>query len=167
MKISTPFRALVVAGAFLALTACGGNRVGSESMFNQTPRPPGNFSFESPTPSPSKHVVGPTARTTSGPKATAAAPLPTFQIGIYGDSTSTPGFSPGDANIYANTIVVWTNHDSKPRSVISDAGDPASFSSPSIPPGGTFKYTVKAVGKYSYHDGTRPYDLGSFTVKSR
>ena len=167
MVMPMPTRNLLVAlAAVTALAACGGTSVGSQGMFNYSPKAPGNFGFESPSPK-AQAAIGPTARPTSRPRQSAAAPPPTFPIGIYSDSTATPGFYPHDESVYVNTIIVFTNHDKLPRSVVSDAGDPASFNSGPIAPGATWKYTASVKGTFNFHDGTRPYDLGSFTVKSR
>jgi hypothetical protein len=165
MRLKT---ALTAIAALAALAACGGNSVGSSGMFDYTPKPPGNFGFEhSPSPQ-AAAALGQQSGPTAAPKQTAPSPVAaTFNIAIYSDTYATPGFYPAAANVYKGTIIVFTNKDSKPRSVVSDPGDPGSFSSPMIPPGGTWKYTANTLGQFNYHDGTRPYTIAYFKVINR
>jgi hypothetical protein len=167
--VAMPFRFLLTVALGLALTACGGSSVGSAGLFNYTPKPPGNFAFQSsPSPNARAAIGSQGAPPTSAPKQTQAPPpAAKFNIAIYGDTSSTPGFYPPDANIIQGTIVVFTNKDSQPRSVATDPGDPASFSSPMIAPGGTWQWTAGTLGTYNYHDGTRPYAIASFKVVPR
>lgn len=161
---------LTAALAIVALAACGGNSVGSSGLFDYTPKPPGDFAFgHSPSPA-AQAGIGeqPAAQQSSAPKQAPPPPVASnFNIGIFADTSSTPGFYPPAANIYQGTIVVFTNKDSQPRSVVSDSGDPASFSSPMIPPGGTWQYKTSALGTFNYHDGTRPYAIAYFKVVAR
>jgi hypothetical protein len=169
--------------ALLALTACGGSQVGGQGLFNGGNQTPGNFNFATPssraaaaigsegaTPPPSaRATVAPTAapvvRSTPRPVATQQAA--TFAIAIYGDTAAQPGFQPPNAEVYQNTVIVFTNRDTQARSVVSDSGDPASFSSGLIAPGATWSYTATTLGTFSYHDGTRPYTVASFQVIAR
>ena len=163
MRMRTLFAALA---ALTALAACGGNSVGSSGMFDYTPKPPGSFAFEH-SPSPAAAAALGSHGPTTAPKPAPSAQAPVFQIGIFADTSTTPGFYPAAANIYKGTVIVFTNKDSKPRSVASDPGDPGSFTSPIIPPGGTWSYTATALGKFNYHDGTRPYAVAYFQVQNR
>jgi len=160
-------RLLLFTTIALLLAGCGGSSVGSNGLFNYTPKPPGNFQFPG-TPTPNAHAAigSQGAGPTSAPKQTQAPRAAKFNIAIYGDTSSTPGFYPRDASIVKGTIIVFTNKDSRPRSVATDPGDPASFTSPMIAPGGTWNWTAGAPGTYNYHDGTRPYAVASFTVKA-
>lgn len=151
----------------LLLAGCGGSSVGSNSMFNYPHKAPPNFAFQT-TPSPNaRAAIGSQGAPppTSAARQTQAPPQAAkFNIAIYGDTSSTPGFYPPAARVVQGTIIVFTNKDSQPRSVATDPGDPASFASPSIAPGGTWQWTAGAPGTYNYHDGTRPYAVASFQV---
>jgi plastocyanin len=109
------------------------------------------------------------AQTTAAPTH-AATPAPTakpvaqnFSIGINGDNSGSPQFNPPAARVYTGTIIVFTNKDSVPRSVVSDNG---TFNSGPIAPGATWNYTAAIVGTFNYHDGTRPYAVAYFQVIS-
>lgn len=94
------------------------------------------------------------ATTTSRP------PSAPFVIRIQPDSAGNH-FAPSQAAVVRGTVVRFTNVDEVPRSVEADDG---SFSSPSIPPGGTFDYVAAAPGRFPYHDGTRPYAVATLVV---
>lgn len=150
--------------ALLVGAGCGGSSVGSNGLFSYTPKPPGNFGFQA-SPSPHAAIGQQGAGPTAAPKQTQPSPVAAkFTISIYGDTSATPGFYPPAARVVHGTIVVFTNKDSHPRSVVTDSGDPASFSSPMIPPGGSWQWTAGATGTYNYHDGTRPYAVAQFQV---
>jgi plastocyanin len=83
-----------------------------------------------------------------------------FVIKIQSDSAGYQ-FEPRVAAVAAGTIVRWTNTDSVARSVEADQGQ---FKSSSIPPGGSFDYATSAKGQFNYHDGTRPYAVGTLGV---
>ena len=169
----TTFRTRILLLALVTMLAagCGGTSVGSSSLFKYPTQAPRNFEFPgSPSPQAAAAIGGGTQQpATSQPRQTAAPPpqAATFQISIFGDNAATPGFYPAGANVYQGTIIVFTNKDTQPRSVVSDSGDPSAFNSETIAPGGTWKYTASSVGSFSYHDGTRPYALGSFKVVAR
>jgi plastocyanin len=101
--------------------------------------------------------------TTAQHTTTTAAAAPTLVIKIQNSNASDGAFSPAaGVTVPRGSVVRWQNTDSQPRSVIADDN---SFASPMIPPGGTFDYTFNSPGKVSYHDGTRPFAVGSFTVQ--
>jgi plastocyanin len=178
-----PRRLLLIAITVLLATACGGTSVGGESLFNGGKQTPGNFNFANPSssaaaaigtqgaaPTPTARQAAPTAvpatpRPTPRPPST-PAPM-TFHIAIDSDNAAQAGFQPANANVYQGTMIVFTNHDSKPRSVVSDPGDPASFNSGLIAPGASWTYTASTLGTFDSEDGTRQYPQGAFTVVAR
>jgi|APFre7841882654_1041346.scaffolds.fasta_scaffold106337_1 plastocyanin len=57
-------------------------------------------------------------------------------------------FNPGSLNVTAGTTVTWTNRGNRGHTVTSDQG---AFDSGSLNPGGTFSFTFKDKGTFSYH----------------
>lgn len=111
-------------------------------------------------------TAAPTTRPpTAAPTTTKAAPTTTrpaavFVVTIRSDQEGRP-FDPQVSSVSVGTTVRWTNADSVARSVESDTG---AFSSPTIPPGGSFDYVATAKGTFRYHDGTRPYAVATLEV---
>lgn len=108
------------------------------------------------------------APTTAAPVATTAKPAPTttapqaaIVIKIQSDTADGGQFDPRQAGVPRNSIVKWTNADTVPRSVEADNG---AFKSPMLQPGASFEYRATAPGTFNYHDGTRPYAVGSLIV---
>ncbi len=163
---STAFLLGLVASVLLA--GCGGTSYGNGQSFNGLNSSQAALGAATPTPAPSAATQ--TAPPTTAPTAHAATPPPTtkpqaqsFAIGIFGDNSGNPQFNPPAARVYTGTIIVFTNHDSVARSVVSDNG---AFNSGPIAPGATWSYTASAAGTYNYHDGTRPYAVAYFQVVS-
>lgn len=103
---------------------------------------------------------------TTRPRPITTQPPQAFQIvSINGDNSKNTQFSPSNLAVYVGTPVHFQNHDTKPRSVVSNDG--TSFRSPTIPPGGEWVYLAQTVGQFPYQDGTRPYAIGTLTVESR
>jgi plastocyanin len=103
------------------------------------------------------------ATTTTARQATTTTVAPTLVIKIQSSTANGGAFDPAQgATVPRGSLVRWQNTDSQARSVIADNN---SFASPMIPPGGTFDYIANAPGKVSYHDGTRPFAVGSFDVQ--
>jgi plastocyanin len=103
-----------------------------------------------------------TTTTTAPPTTTTTAPRQaTFVIKIQSDTASGGQFLPRVATVRVGTLVRWTNTDTSPRSVEADEGQ---FASPPIPPGGSYDYRAEAGGSFNYHDGTRPYAVGTLQV---
>jgi plastocyanin len=98
--------------------------------------------------------------TTTRPVTTTTARAVVYVVKIYPDSAGQQ-FQPRVATFKAGTVVRWTNTDSVPRSV---AGDNGEFTSPSLAPGASFEWTPPAPGTINYHDGTRPYAVGTLDV---
>jgi plastocyanin len=108
-----------------------------------------------------------TTQTTARPVTTTTRPVTTttrsvvYVVKIYPDSAGQQ-FQPRVATFKAGTVVRWTNTDSVPRSVEGDNGE---FTSPSLAPGASFEWTPRAAGTINYHDGTRPYAVGTLDVR--
>ena len=105
----------------------------------------------------------PTAATTAKPAAapTTAAQQAAIVIKIQSDTADGGQFDPRQAGVPRGAIVKWTNTDTVARSVEADNG---AFRSPMIPPGGSWEYKASTPGTFNYHDGTRPYAVGSLVV---
>jgi plastocyanin len=153
--------AIVVLTATTAAACGGGNEVGDADLLDEADGSGGTrlgaettTTTAAPVATTSPPVTQPTA-TTKKPTATTAAPT---------DSQSKPAFDPPAARIYQGTCAKWTNNDAKARSVIADAGQ---FDSGSIAPGASWTYCGASAGKFSYHDGTRPYAVGTIEVVAR
>ena len=65
-------------------------------------------------------------------------------------------------------MVIWTNQDSAPHTIVSDATPTFSlgaiFMSNQLAMGQTFSYTFTTPGTYLYHCGIHPFMKGSVTV---
>jgi plastocyanin len=167
---------LAAAGFCLALlAACGGSTYGNAGNFKNI-KNNGSASIFEAAPSPSSAAAigegqGPTPPPKVGSGSTQQQQqqraAPQFPIKIESDTSSTPGFVPAQAQVYKGTIIVWTNTDTKPRSVVSAAADPAAFNSGLIAPGASWSWTATVNGTFGYSDGTRPYQQGSFAVINR
>jgi plastocyanin len=99
------------------------------------------------------------AVTTTRPRPTTTVAQAALEIHIKAQS---PQFDPAVGAVRAGSVVRWINSDSQPRSVESD--DPGVFTSPMIPPGGSWDFKTKSTGSFNYHDGTRPYAVGQLQV---
>lgn len=71
-------------------------------------------------------------------------------------------YRPKNLTIKVGTTLTWTNNDSVPQSVISDA--PGLFDSGLVQPGGTFSYTFSQAGTFPYHSTATTTTFGSITV---
>jgi len=110
-----------------------------------------------------------TTSTTSAARTTTTATPTTLQqaaldIAINGDSGSTSQFDPSAGRVYKGSLVRWTNRDKQARSVEADAG---TFNSGMLAPGASFTFRADAAGSFNYHDGTRPYAVGTLEVINR
>ena len=167
MRTRTSIFAIVT--GVLLLAGCGQNKVGSDKLFNFTPKP--TTASPSPTPAP---TIAPTARVSTAPVVapTHVQPAPTakqaqYGITINGDNQGQSAFYLPASRVYVGTLITWTNHDSVARSVVESDHTPTLFNSGPITPGGTWAYTASAVGTFNYHDGTRPYAVAYFQAISR
>jgi plastocyanin len=77
-------------------------------------------------------------------------------------------FVPVSVTVPAGTMVIWTNQDSAPHQVISDAtplfSNGAIFTSSQLNQGQTFSFTFNNAGTYLYHCGIHPFMKGTITV---
>ena len=104
-----------------------------------------------------------TTTTVEATTTTAKAP-PTLQIAINSDGGGQSQFDPSQARVFVGSTVTWTNKDSVPRSI---EADDRTFMSPSLAPGESFTYKADKVGRFNYHDGTRPYAVAALEVLAR
>jgi len=105
-----------------------------------------------------------TTTTVPATTTTVAAREVALQIAINSDTSGSTQFVPSAARVFAGSLVEFVNTDSVPRSVVADNG---AFDSGMIPPGGTWRYDATQPGAYNYHDGTRPYAVGTIEVVAR
>lgn len=159
---------LLAIGALLAIASwgCGGgSEVGEDIAVEDGSGAQGGprLGERAPTPTPAEKPASTPAPNRPAPPTPAPRPeSPAFVIKIQSDNA--PGgsqFEPRLARVQRGAVVRWQNTDSKPRSVEADNG---AFRSPSIPPGGSWDYNATAPGSFNYHDGTRPYAVGSLEV---
>jgi len=152
--------------AFTSLACGGGSSVGEDidvSSLDGTAAPRLGERTPAPTAKPTK-APSSGAAPTAAPKTAAPAAKPAIVIKIQSDTAKGGSqFDPRVARVRRGSIVRWQNVDtSKPaRSVVADNG---SFRSPDIPTGGHFDYVADAAGTINYHDGTRPYAVGTLEV---
>lgn len=85
--------------------------------------------------------------------------------GIYNISIQNMAFSPASTTMLRGGTVKWTNNDNMNHTVTSDDG--TSFSSGTIPPGGTFSYTSTANGTFTYHCTIHPAMTGTLYVVTK
>jgi plastocyanin len=74
------------------------------------------------------------------------------------------GYDPYYIRVYKGGSIKVTNVDSKVRTVTADRGE---FDSGNIAPGDTWVYVANTVGKFNFHDGTRPFVVGTLEVLSK
>ncbi len=159
---------VLVAAVMLAGTslACGGGTSVGEDIdvesLDGTAAPRLGEREATPSPKATKAPSGAPAPT-AAPKTAAPAAVPAIVIKIQSDNA--PGgsqFDPRVARVREGSLVRWQNVDETKRSVEADNG---AFTSPDIPPGGKFDYVATTSGSINYHDGTRPYAVGTLEVQ--
>lgn len=186
--------ALVVVLA-LAATACGDStRVGNQELLDFEPQATDGVRLgertEAPSPSPRAVARAPKQQKPKAqrprrqpqqqkpqpppkqqprqqepaPQQKPQGPQVALDIRISGDQSGTSQFDPSAARIFEGTCARWKNTDEVARSVEADDG---AFESGSIKPGGEFVWCPKAVGRFNYHDGTRPYAVAYIEVVKR
>lgn len=177
------FAALAIAS--IVLSACGGdNKVGDDKILDFKEEAQGRLGATTTTAPPVETTAVPAAGGKAGiggavstaPPTTAApvtAPPETttterkqavFEVVINGDNAGATQFDPSASRVYAGTLVRFVNRDTEPRSVEADDG---AFQSPPIAPGDSWTYNANTPGRFNFHDGTRPYAVGSLEVLSR
>jgi plastocyanin len=74
------------------------------------------------------------------------------------------GYDPYYIRVYKGGSIKVTNVDAKARTVTADRGE---FDSGSIAPGDTWVYVANTVGRFNFHDGTRPFVVGTLEVLAK
>jgi plastocyanin len=155
--------AVLVALLIAAMGACGSDsKVGEGLNTNDLKGKGGTRLGETTTtkapPTTAKPVPTTRPKPTVAPPTTATAAPIALEIKIQ---AAAPQFNPAVGQVRNGQVVRWTNADSQTRSVVADSG---AFSSPDIPPGGHWDFKANGVGRYNYHDGTRPYAVGELQI---
>lgn len=101
-------------------------------------------------------TAAPTPAGTTPVPATTSPPLPGADVTIANFL-----FSPASITVPVGTTVTWTNRDSAPHSIVSDAG---TFSGRSFGNGQSFSFTFTEPGSYPYHCGIHTTMHGTVTV---
>ena len=114
------------------LSACG----------SSTPTGAGAASTPTPTPTIAQPTLTP-------------APGSTQEVLITSKSDGSFGFTPTTLENRAGTTVIWKNRSSVPHTVTSDDG--TTFDSGTLAVGGTFRFTFKTAGTFSYHCNIHPH----------
>lgn len=76
-------------------------------------------------------------------------------------SITSSGYDPYYIRVFQGGVISVTNRDSQTRTVTADRGE---FDSGDIAPGETWTYDATRVGKFNFHDGTRPFVVGTLEV---
>jgi plastocyanin len=96
-------------------------------------------------------TTAPSANPTSGPAASATA-----EVKISGFA-----FDPPSLSVVVGTTVTWTNQDSAPHTVTSDAGD---WDSGRLSQGQSFSRTFDQAGTFAYHCAVHSSMTGTIVV---
>jgi plastocyanin len=140
---------LVIVGALL-LTACGSTTPGATAA---APTTVVQAPAVTPTLTPTPTIAPSTQTPVSGSTQT---------LMIVNDSNGSFGFNPTMLTIKAGTTVIWKNVSSVPHTVTSDDGQ--TFDSGNMAVGGTFQFTFKNAGTFSYHCNIHPYMRATIVV---
>ena len=138
-RCGAPAWLCLLAAALVLLSACGSDTPGGTGAAS-TPTP--TTIAQTPTPTPT--IAQPTP-----------APGDTQVVLITNNSDGSFGFTPAKLAIRAGTTVIWKNMSSVPHTVTSDDG--TTFDSGTVAVGGTFHFTFKTAGTFSYHCNIHPY----------
>jgi plastocyanin len=147
---------LVIVGALVLLTACGGASTATSGA--STASTSNNAAAAQPTPTVAQPTPTPTiAQPTPTPMVAQSVPVAGSPqtISIVNGSDGSFGFSPATLTIKTGTTVIWKNVSSTAHTVTTDDGSTAD--SGTIPAGGTFQFTFKTPGSFSYHCNYHPY----------
>ena len=134
---------LLVVAATLLLSACGSST------------PTGSGTTSTPTATPTPTIAQPTPTPTIAQPTLTPAPGFTQVVLITNNSDGSFGFTPAKLEIRAGTTVTWKNMSSVPHTVTSDDG--TTFDSGTVAVGGTYRFTFKTAGTFSYHCNIHPY----------
>jgi plastocyanin len=103
----------------------------------------------------------PSATTTAVP----TTPLPPAPVGV---AIQNFAFVPESVTVQAGTTVIWTNQDSAPHTIVSDATPlfslGAIFTSSQLAQGQQFSFTFNSPGTYLFHCSIHPFMKGTVTV---
>ncbi len=161
-SISSRFCLLVaVVGMLVLLAACGGGSTPSTSSVTtpttvaNTPTTDAN-STSSVTPTAVQQTPTPTKGQLTPAKGS------TQVVMIITNSDGSYGFSPSMLTIKVGTTVIWKDVSSAPHTVTSDDG--TTFDSGTFPVGGSFHFTFKTAGSFSYHCNIHPYMKATIVV---
>ena len=99
---------------------------------------------------PAASTTEPGAQPTSAPAGTAA------EVKI-----SNFAFDPSSLTVKVGTTVTWTNQDSAPHTITSDAGD---WDSGQLSNGQSFSHTFDQAGTFAYHCSVHPSMTGTIVV---
>ena len=109
-----------------------------------------------------------TATPTSPPATTTATPTTPSTPLTVSVALQNFAFSPPSVTVPKGSTVAWTNQDSAPHTIVSDATPlfsvGAIFTSPQLGQGQTFSFTFNTEGTYAYHCGIHPFMKGTVTV---
>lgn len=101
--------------------------------------------------SPASTSTGSSSTTTTAPASSAV------QISGF-------AFQPKQVSIAVGQAVTWTQQDSAPHTVSSDAGAPVAFDSGNLAKGQQFTFTFTTAGTYGYHCKLHSSMTGTVTV---
>src|SRR6266849_1587184 len=163
-SISTRFCLLMAVVGLVLLAACGGGSTpGTSSVTTPTTianTPTTNASNTTPTLAPTTVQPTPTP-TTVQPRPTPARGS-TQVVMIITNSDGSYSFSPAKLTIKIGTTLIWKDVSSAPHTVTSDDG--TTFDSGTVAVGGTFRFTFKTAGTFSYHCNIHPYMRSEIVV---
>src|SRR5207302_859783 len=159
--------------ALLALTAaCGSSsKVGSGIDVNQLnakanrlgalnlPKASGQGGFVGqPNTQKQQSSAGSNQSSTTQAAAQKAAQQKQLEAAAVAFRITSSGYDPYYIRVYKGGSIKVTNVDSKARTVTADRGE---FDSGSIAPGITWVYQANTIGKFNFHDATRPFVVGT------
>lgn len=152
---------------FMLASCTSSSKVGDESDLNFKDQASSRLGQRSPSPSPEpqsevrpedKQVIGkPTPDSKPTTQQTQQAAI---TVTINSDTTGS-AFDPSAVRVSKGSKITWVNKDSVVRSVEADDGR---FTSGPLNPGAAFTYVANEIGKFNYHDGSRPYAVGRIEV---
>ncbi len=96
----------------------------------------------------------------NGTPAASAAKLPSTPVSAI--SIKGGKFRPKNATVKVGSTLTWTNNDTAPVTVASDA--PGLFNSGAIAPGATWQYTFTKAGVFPYHSTGTETGYGTINV---
>lgn len=143
---------VIMVGTLLLLAACGSSTTSGAGAVDPS------HTAQTPTAAASSPTLTPTVV----PAASTPASGSTQILTIINDSNGSFGFSPAKFTIKVGTTVIWRNVSSAPHTVTSDDGQ--TFDSGTVAVGGTFRFTFKNAGTYSYHCNIHPYMRATIVV---